>query len=326
MRAKTGTAAKVWLLTVLILRLKGTFLPAFCEGIGQILPGGALDLEVVEDAVYSVSQSGLIRHQENQDKLVFVPPFRITSLARTTVSEEGEGFLLAGGEPGVFGAVGFYAIDTGAFRSVRVGDDLVYDVGFSEKSGDVVVGCADGKVLSSGLSEVADGGLEVRMTHTAPVRAVAVSSDGRHLASAGLDGLVLLAELGSGDKPIPILDHTDKVESVVFTPNSEQLLSGGRDGKVRLHSLDGRLLRTFSKLGGLELPDPWERQNQILVLAPQPKGEFVLVGSSLGYVFRLSELGDTSEIIARFPNPVRAISVSETGVYVGTDRVRRLVD
>jgi hypothetical protein len=37
---------------------------------------------------------------------------------------------------------------------------------------------------------------------------------------------------------------------VAFAPDGSLLASGARDGKVRLHSRSGRLLRTDAKLGG----------------------------------------------------------------------------
>lgn len=75
------------------------------------------------------------------------------------------------------------------------------------------------------------------------------------------------------------------VESLAFAPDSSQLATGSRDSRVRLHSIEGRLLRTFQGVG--EPPDATGFGQTPRVLCLDWSRAGLIGGTSSGYVFRL---------------------------------------
>lgn len=62
---------------------------------------------------------------------------------------------------------------------------------------------------------------------------MAISPDGRTLASAGLDCSIYLWDLGSARPIKKMLGHTGPIESLSFSAESSVLVSGGLDCTVR---------------------------------------------------------------------------------------------
>jgi WD40 repeat protein len=67
--------------------------------------------------------------------------------------------------------------------------------------------------------------------HTAPIRVLAFSRDGRRLASGGEDQLVIAWEVGPWREAAELTGHRSAVEALAFTQTGE-LLSGDLDGRV----------------------------------------------------------------------------------------------
>lgn len=247
--------------------------------------GPVTGIEIIDEEVYSCSQAGVFRGTD----LMARPNFRVFAMTKWDAA-----LLVVGGSPGESGAFTIIGRDA---ESAKLGDDVIYDVARHGQT--MFLAMADGRILEATLGE----GATERARHTAAARSVRVSGDGKVVASGGLDRVVILSRAGA--RPISIQDHTERVDCVVFSPDSTQIASGARDGKVRIHaSADGRLVRTYSGLLGEVSAIAWAEQ--------------LLAGTSAGRVYRLNLENDTAELIAELgaDSPVTALALDSKGGWL----------
>lgn len=113
----------------------------------------------------------------------------------------------------------------------------------------LVTGCADNHVRAFALPEGKP--LWDLEAHAEWVFGLAMSADGKHVASASRDRTAKVFDVKTGTVEGTFTDHVVPVLSIAFSLDSTQLISGGADGEVRRCKLNGEGIKdTTLRPGG----------------------------------------------------------------------------
>jgi hypothetical protein len=221
---------------------------AACAGAPATHPGPVTATTRVGSRTFACSQAGIFELQSAGMRRVADAGWRAFALAgRTAVASAPALLLVGGGEPARSGRVACVTLAGQVLGEARIADDLIYSIAISPLHDFAVTGCADGGVRRLSLPSLA--ATSMAWHHDGPVVALAFTSDGDLLASAGYDGKILVGPAEAKAPSITVVDHTAPVTCLAWSQD-RQLASGARDGKVRLHDRTGRLLRVWHRLGG----------------------------------------------------------------------------
>jgi eukaryotic-like serine/threonine-protein kinase len=135
--------------------------------------------------------------------------------------------------------------------------------------------------------------------HDAEIKALAVSRDGRWIASGSDDGIVRVWTASTGQAVATLRGHDAAVLAVAFSPDSTRLISGGNDSMVRLWDV-----ATHEPILVLQ-----GHQGAVTSVAPTPDGTRILSGSADGTVrvweSRLVHDADAALLVGRLRATLR---------------------
>jgi WD40 repeat protein len=162
--------------------------------------------------------------------------------------------------------------DAGA-RVLVQGDQSLSSLAFSADGRQLVTGDWNGVVR---LYEVSPGTIEVTQKqefshHVLTVFAVAISPDGKWLASGSVDNSVILQNLADPyDTPHILTGYHDQVYALAFTPDSSWLAIGSEGDNLRFWNVDQPIIPPFSLHG---------HENTVYGLAFSPDGKWLFSAS-----------------------------------------------
>jgi WD40 repeat protein len=151
--------------------------------------------------------------------------------------------------------------------------------------------------------------------HSAEVRSISLSPDGRRALSGSVDKTLKLWDVATGRLLRTFEGHAGWVMSVALSPDGRSALSGSSDRTLKLWDVAGRLLRTFEG-----------HADEVASVAFSPNGRSALSGSS----DRTLKLWDvaTGRLLRTFEGhsaEVRSISLSPDGRSALSGSVDKMV-
>ncbi len=177
-----------------------------------------------------------------------------------------------------------------------------------------------GDAVLSGLTTLQAPPLEFK-GHTGDVWGVAISPDGKYLATASADQTARLWDLASGETIRVFAGHSREVWDIAFSPDGKSLLTGGVDGTARLWDIvSGETLQIFS--GHTATVDDVDFS---------PNGKYIVTAGGDDKTARIWDVvsGQTLYILGGHSDYVSRVTFSPDGKYVLTgsvDRTARLWD
>lgn len=140
-----------------------------------------------------------------------------------------------------------------------------------------------------------------RMTmrgHEGAVNSVAVSPDGKRLATASNDHTARIWDVATGQSLVTLRGHTDRVNGVAFSPDGRFVATASDDRTIRLW--DAKTWQSLTTLNGYKAA--------VISVGFSPDGKLIATGSEGGSV-------RIWEAVAGRPSPLRDFPGHEIGVH-----------
>lgn len=147
--------------------------------------------------------------------------------------------------------------------------------------------------------------------HADRVYCVAISADGRLIASGSKDKTIKVWDLESSTEVFTLAGHSSPVISVVFTPCGKCIVSGGEDRTIRIwNAIAGNEIRTLAGHSGC-----------IYSLAVSPDGKLIISGSYDDTIklWQIETGENTKTFVGQTNSVPLSVAISSDGKYVVAD-------
>ncbi len=174
-----------------------------------------------------------------------------------------------------------FATYSGSTTSVLRGSQNVYSMAFDGDGRTMAVGYASAAIT---LFDVYSGQILRTLTgyDTYYIRAIALSADGRLVASAG-DSYCKVSDANSGQDVALLGGHTEGIDVITFSPDGRFVATGSADNSVRLWNIQT----------GTQVMQFTESTEDIKALAFSPDGQ-TLAGGGVDHTIRIWNIGDVT--------------------------------
>ncbi|MTJ22539.1 serine/threonine protein kinase [Dolichospermum sp. UHCC 0352] len=149
-----------------------------------------------------------------------------------------------------------------------------------------------------------------------PVTAIALSPNGKILASGSMNGSIQLWNIATGSKIRTLQGHSDRIESVAFSPDGKTLASGSNDETIKLWNV-----ATGTEIGSLQ-----GSFFSVYSVTFSPDGKTLASGSSDGTI-KLWDVSTTKEILTLSGHTakVSAVAFSPDGKILASGSDDRII-
>lgn len=235
----------------------------------------------------------LARYRESakgSSETIRVPALRTEGLSRRAWKNESgshpwEALALHPTKPLLYalsrtGRLAVWETEEGWLQTFRDTAEVAYALLLPEHAKALYLGSGSGAIYA--LDPLNLSLLRTLRGHQGGVRGLAISPDQRTLASAGLDGKVMLWTIPEGLRIRTLEKHTEGVRAVAFSPDGRYLASAGKDGLLCVWNVaSGRL----EKILRLDAP--------LWTVAFSPNGQYLIAGGDAGLLrlWRIDQLG-----------------------------------
>lgn len=193
---------------------------------------------------------------------------------------------------------------------------LLHDRLGHKKSARAVAFDAAGRVLFSGgnkikVWDVRTGNRLYTLGHTSAVHCIAVSGDGKLLASGSNDGKIKLWDLETGALVRSLTGHQRGIQALAISPDSQQLVSASQDAKLGIWDLDrGHLVTLLAA-----------HSDVITSLAMNGEGNLLITGSR-DRTAKIWDLANRSPVVTLTEHQaaVKAVSIFPKTGYANRQR------